>query len=110
MKKLFIITLGLIGLGLGAIESAAATAKEIAFFEKNIRPLLVEHCYKCHSAKSDKVKGGLLLDSQAGWMNGGDSGEAIVPGKPEEIQRLSAEANTTAPIKQGTITPKDTPH
>ncbi len=63
----------------------ADDAARIAFFEQKIRPVLVEHCYECHSAKSEKLKGGLQLDSQAGWQAGGDSGQAvIVPGKVDE--------------------------
>lgn len=57
----------------------------IAFFEQNIRPVLVANCYECHSAGAKALKGNLYLDSKAGWEKGGDSGEpAIVPGKPEE--------------------------
>lgn len=56
-----------------------------AFFEQKIRPVLIEHCYSCHSAEAKKLKGNLYLDSKAGWEKGGDSGEpAILPGKPEE--------------------------
>jgi len=54
-----------------------------AFFEKEIRPLLIEHCHECHSAEAAKLKAGLFLDHQAGWMKGGDSGPAIVPGDVE---------------------------
>ena len=54
------------------------------FFEKNVRPLLVKHCYECHSQKAEKQKGSLLLDVRSGWQTGGESGPAIVPGKPEE--------------------------
>jgi hypothetical protein len=50
------------------------------FFESRIRPLLAERCLKCHG--ETKVKGGLRLDSKAGWEKGGDSGPAIVPRKP----------------------------
>lgn len=53
-----------------------------AFFEQKIRPILVEHCYQCHSEKAKKKQGGLLLDSRAGLRVGGDSGPAVVPGKP----------------------------
>src|SRR6478672_10718353 len=59
-------------------------AKGVAFFETKIRPVLVTHCYECHSAKSSKLKGNLLLDTRAGLREGGDSGPAIVPGKGEE--------------------------
>lgn len=55
----------------------------IAFFESKIRPVLEEHCLKCHS-EAKKVKGGLLLDRKAGWVKGGDSGPVIEVGKPDE--------------------------
>ena len=54
------------------------------FFEKKIRPVLVERCFKCHSADSAKPKGGLRLDRRASVFGGGDSGAAIVSGKPDE--------------------------
>ena len=50
------------------------------FFEKNVRPVLADKCYKCHSAQAEKVKGGLLLDTREGARRGGDSGPAVVPG------------------------------
>ena len=53
------------------------------FFEKKIRPILAENCYECHSAASKKLKGGLRVDSLAGLLKGGETGPAIVPGKPE---------------------------
>ncbi len=59
------------------------TADHEAFFEKKIRPLLVDHCYECHSATAKKLKGGLMLDSRAGVFKGGDTGPVISPGQPE---------------------------
>ncbi|MEQ2008257.1 MAG: DUF1549 domain-containing protein, partial [Limisphaerales bacterium] len=58
---------------------AAEAPESIEFFEKKIRPLLAEHCYECH-AVGKKLKGGLALDTRDGWMKGGDSGAALVPG------------------------------
>lgn len=55
----------------------------IQFFERKIRPVLVEHCYECHSANSKIIQGGLRLDSSEGMLNGGDSGAAVTPEKPE---------------------------
>ena len=55
------------------------TAAQVEFFEKKVRPVLATHCYECHSAKSNKVKGGLLLDSKAATREGGDTGPAVVP-------------------------------
>ncbi len=47
------------------------TAEGLEFFEKKIRPLLAERCYKCHSAAGEKIKGGLRLDSREGLLQGG---------------------------------------
>ncbi|MCH8047876.1 MAG: DUF1549 domain-containing protein, partial [Planctomycetes bacterium] len=63
---------------------------DVDFFEKSVRPLLVKHCYECHSKQAEEVEGGLLLDSRDGWQRGGDSGPAIVPGKPDESLLLTA--------------------
>ena len=73
-----------------------ACAQEVAlqqdeFFEKKIRPVLVEHCYECHSAESKELMGELRLDLKAGWQLGGESGKpAIVPGNPEESPLIRA--------------------
>jgi hypothetical protein len=55
-----------------------------AFFESRIRPVLAEHCYRCHSAREGKAKGGLQLDTREALRRGGDSGPALVPGDPEK--------------------------
>jgi hypothetical protein len=68
----------------GAVAAAEPSAEQLAFFEAKVRPLLVKHCYECHAAKSSQTKGGLALDSRSGWQAGGDSGEVIVPGRPDE--------------------------
>ena len=66
-----------------AMTTATVTAEDgVAFFESKVRPLLVKHCYECHSQES-KVKGGLLLDRKEGWQQGGDAGPALVPGDPD---------------------------
>ena len=65
-------------------------AEDEAFFESKIRPVLVEKCYSCHSKKAPKVKGGLLLDSRAGFLKGGDSGPAIDLKEPAKSKILIA--------------------
>lgn len=60
------------------------------FFETKIRPLLADHCYKCHSHDAQKVKGGLLLDTKDDLLKGGDSGPAIVPGDVEKSLLIKA--------------------
>jgi hypothetical protein len=70
-----------------------ASADELDFFEKKIRPVLAEHCYRCHSsetAKAGKLKGGLQLDTRDGMRRGGDSGPAVVPGNPAKSLLLAA--------------------
>lgn len=57
--------------------------EDVEFFERKIRPLLIEHCYSCHSAEATSVHGGLRLDSAAGLHHGGDSGPAIDMKNPE---------------------------
>jgi mono/diheme cytochrome c family protein len=67
------------------LACGAEDAAGLAFFEQKVRPVLVEHCYACHSAEAKKLKGNLYLDSKAGWEKGGDSGAPVIlPGKPDE--------------------------
>lgn len=62
----------------------------IDFFERKIRPVLIERCYTCHSAKAKKVRGGLLLDTRHGLRKGGSQGPAIVPGDPDASRLVRA--------------------
>jgi hypothetical protein len=75
---------------LAAEERAAPTPEQLTFFESKIRPVLVTHCYECHAADAKIVQGGLLIDSREGLLKGGDSGEAIVPGKVDESLLIKA--------------------
>src|SRR6266699_5580473 len=68
----------------------AARAEDFEFFEKNIRPLFAENCYKCHSTQSEKLKGGLLLDSREGLLKGGEDGPVISAGFPEKSKLIEA--------------------
>src|SRR5580693_8647243 len=73
-----------------ANDVAALSPEKEQFFEKQVRPLLIKHCYKCHSSEAKIIKGGLNLDSRGGWMKGGDSGPAIVPGAPDKSLLIEA--------------------
>ncbi len=77
---------------LAAVAGLAAgqDPEGIEFFEKRIRPVLAERCYGCHSARAQKVKGGLLLDTRAGLLKGGQGGPAIVPGDPDRSLLIRA--------------------
>ena len=77
------------GLFLAAGVVGAADAADIEFFERKIRPILIERCYECHSEEK-KVKAGLRLDVTEGWLEGGDSGPAVVPGNAEHSALIKA--------------------
>ena len=71
-------------------EDNAFAPQDLEFFEKQVRPLLVEHCYSCHSSKSEKLKAGLYVDRRSTLLKGGDSGPAIVPHNVEESLFIEA--------------------
>ncbi len=71
-------------------QGAGGTNDRALQFESEIRPLLIQHCYECHSAEFGKTKGGLRLDSRNGWRLGGDNGPALMPGEPDASLILKA--------------------
>lgn len=71
----------------------------LTFFESKIRPILVQHCYKCHSTGAGKSEGGLRLDSRTTIRAGGDRGPAIVPGDPDASLLLTAISHTDPDLK-----------
>ncbi len=73
-----------------AVQAAEPTPQQAEHFEKKVRPLLSEKCFKCHSHDGGKIKGALVLDSISGFLQGGDSGNpAIVPGKPDHGEMMA---------------------
>jgi hypothetical protein len=90
VARLLALGVAVIGCAWGARAAAAeppgddgTTADRETFFTTAVAPLLERHCLDCHSAAGE-INGGLQLDLRAGWQQGGDSGPAIVPGKPGE--------------------------
>ncbi len=97
------------------------------FFETRIRPQLVKHCYECHSVASSTAEGGLKLDSRDALLAGGESGKALLSGKPEEsllIEAIRYESLEMPPsgklsdeviadfekwIRDGAVDPRDRP-
>ncbi|MEY5013794.1 MAG: hypothetical protein RIS92_152 [Verrucomicrobiota bacterium] len=86
---------------------APLSPEQITFFEQRIRPALSEHCEQCHSVaaqKNGKLKGSLFLDTKAGVLKGGDTGPALIPGKPEESLLVKAvrwgDSDTAMPPKK----------
>jgi hypothetical protein len=85
------------------LTGAAANAQQTEFFEAKIRPILVSHCYACHSADT-KPASGLRVDDYAGILRGGQSGPAVVPGDPEKsllMQRVRHENPKRRMPKEG---------
>lgn len=69
---------------------AVSASDGAEFFERRIRPVLVQRCFECHSENARSREGGLLLDRESGWLQGGDTGKAVVPGDPDASLLLKA--------------------
>ena len=68
------------GAVVASFDERPPTAEELKFFESEIRPLLISHCYGCHSKSANLAKGGLRVDTRDALRSGGRSGPAVVPG------------------------------
>ncbi len=79
--------------------AAAPTEAQLAHFESKIRPILVKHCYDCHSAEADTAEGGLRVDSREALLRGGDRGPAVVPGDPGASLLITAVTHADADLK-----------
>jgi len=89
----------LVGIPVAKTSAQAVAGREmLTFFESRIRPVLIEHCYDCHSRDTTDPGGGLRLDSQKSLLRGGGSGPAIVAGKPESSLLLLAMRHTEAKL------------
>ena len=73
-----------------AADDVQPTKEGLEFFEKNVRPILSDRCYECHSASKNSSKGGLILDSRDGAFKGGDEGPSVVPGNLEKSLLIKA--------------------
>jgi Protein of unknown function (DUF1553)/Protein of unknown function (DUF1549)/Planctomycete cytochrome C/Concanavalin A-like lectin/glucanases superfamily len=87
-----------------ASAAAPVSAADAEFFTSTIQPILSEHCHKCHSHSSDKIKGGLVVDSLAGLLKGGDTGPAVVPGNLDKSLLIGAVRYTNEDLQ---MPPKD---
>src|SRR5438309_3891848 len=94
--RIWSFALSLACLGVGVLLSASVSQgapldpEQLAFFEKNIRPVLVKECYSCHATTAEKIKGGLMLDTRDGIRKGGDTGPAVVPGDVKKSLLIQA--------------------
>ena len=99
MTRRFALTIRASLLVFLGVASTAAQNPEVEFFERKIRPVLVENCYTCHSAELETPMGGLLLDSREGLHKGGASGPAVIPGEPGRSRLLKALSYTDTNLK-----------
>ncbi|HTK78458.1 MAG TPA: PSD1 and planctomycete cytochrome C domain-containing protein, partial [Gemmataceae bacterium] len=111
MMSRFPPTLACICLLAHAARAAEPSRDGVEFFEKHVRPVLAEKCYSCHSAAAEKVRGGLMLDTADGLRKGGDSGPALLAGKPADSRLIKAlkgdgDVKRMPPAAKDQLTPK----
>ncbi|MFO0880578.1 MAG: PSD1 and planctomycete cytochrome C domain-containing protein [Gemmataceae bacterium] len=124
LRRLALCALALVYL---ADSLRASDTAALEHFEKKVRPVLVQHCYRCHSVAARKARGGLVLDSRDGIRKGGDSGPAVVPGNltrsllvaavrhesfkmpPDKPLPPAVVEDLVAWVRQGAIDPRDKP-
>jgi hypothetical protein len=82
------LALALLAYPATALQASEPTREAISFFEKEVRPILVQKCQKCHGSK--KRESGLRLDSRAALLQGGERGPAAVPGKADQSTLIAA--------------------
>jgi hypothetical protein len=73
----------------------------VEYFEKNVRPILVNHCFTCHSADT-KPSGNLRVDDRHGLLTGGNAGPAVVPGDPGKsllLKRVTQKDRKRMPLE-----------
>jgi hypothetical protein len=94
MRSWFLFIVAMVYLPFGANgysqEKPEFDVADLKFFESEIRPLFIKHCYECHSSKGGELEGGLSVESREALLKGGDSGAAIVPFKPDESLLMAA--------------------
>jgi hypothetical protein len=85
-----IVLAGFVSAVSAATAADTISPDQLEFFEKKVRPILAESCYKCHSVEEGKSRGGLTLDTREGVMKGGEGGAALVPGDAEKSLLIQA--------------------
>ncbi len=70
-----------------SLQPAALPVVDADFFENKVRPIFANSCYECHD---ETAKGGLQLDTKAGFEKGGKNGVEVVPGDPDKSRLIQA--------------------
>ncbi len=71
-------------------DPPAFTAAQVSFYEKEVLPVLTQHCLKCHGADPEKIKGGFDLSTRKAVLEGGDTGPGVDLAKPGDSLLLKA--------------------
>lgn len=100
------LSLALVALPTGFAQEPDQHEAGLAFFESNVRPVLIRHCYECHSAQEGTAEGGLQIDTRSAIRQGGDRGPTVVPGRPEASLLLSAISHVDSDLKMPPKAPK----
>ena len=101
-----IVSVSAVSLATARADDTDLSSDDMRFFESKIRPILVEHCYECHSIEAGVSESGLRLDTRNALREGGDRGAAVVAGKPKESLLLSAISHADPDLQ---MPPRDAP-
>jgi hypothetical protein len=71
-------------------KARADRVESLLLYQRSVRPLFVEHCYECHSARAARPESGLRLDTVDGPFRGGATGPAVIPGDPDGSMLIRA--------------------
>ncbi|MFI4851220.1 MAG: PSD1 and planctomycete cytochrome C domain-containing protein [Gimesia chilikensis] len=106
-QRVATLSLILLSLTVTSLVQAEKPAPGLELFENKIRPVLIEHCYECHSAATTDIKGGLRVDSREAIRSGGESGAAVVPHQTGQSLLLDALRHESFEMPPGKKLPEE---
>ncbi len=106
-QRVTTLSLILLSLTVTSVVKAEKPTPGLELFENKIRPVLIEHCYECHSAATTDIKGGLRVDSREAIRSGGESGAAVVPHQTGQSLLLDALRHESFEMPPGKKLPEE---
>src|SRR5439155_14383577 len=97
MNRPGILLVALVAAAVGSIATGEESTDEPLLFHE-AKAILTAHCLKCHGP--EKQQNGLRLDHGAAILHGGDSGPAIIAGKPAESLLIQAVTGTSETVSR----------
>ena len=104
-----LVSMAMIGTARGKARPAEKPAMQINF-ARDIKPILQSNCRRCHATShKNPVKGGFSIDTRETILEGGDSGDAVKPGKPGESRLIDLVTgpDPEMPVKGGKLTDQE---